>query len=48
VLLDCRDGEDCEPLLLRPLGAPAVTAAVIGPEATIAGTGAGSVEAFSW
>ena len=48
VLLDCRDGEDCEPLILRPLGAPAVTAAVIGPEATIAGTGAGSVEAFSW
>jgi outer membrane protein assembly factor BamB len=48
VLLDCRADESCDPVRVRKLAGPASAPAVIAPEATIAGTQDGSLEAFKW
>ncbi len=48
VLLDCRADEACDPVRVRKLAGPASAPAVIAPEATIAGTQDGSLEAFKW
>jgi outer membrane protein assembly factor BamB len=48
VLLDCLPEEDCDRVRVRDLGAPAHGPAVIAPDATIAGTRNGSLEAFTW
>lgn len=48
VLLTCRADEQCVPVRVRTLGAPALAPAVIAPDATIAGADDGSLEAFKW
>ena len=48
LLLDCRPDDDCEALRVRSLGGDALAAAVVAPEATVAGDSTGSLEAFKW
>jgi outer membrane protein assembly factor BamB len=48
VLLDCAPDEGCEPVQVHRLGAPGPAAALIAPDATIAGAHDGSIEAFTW
>jgi len=48
VLLDCRPDDDCDAVRVRSLGVPALAAAVIAPDATVAGGDDGTLEAFKW